>query len=70
VAAPNVLAICAIAFAVVFAVLGVLAAAMRLITVFFPARSAAADAAVIAAISGAVSALLPGSRVTRIEEET
>lgn len=58
------------AFAVVFAVLAVLAAAMHLITIVFPERVAELDGAVVAAISSTVAVLAPGARVTRIEEES
>ncbi len=67
--ATNVTVVCVIAFAVVFAVLTVLAAAMHAITIIFPERVAALDGAVVAAISNAVNAVAPGARVTRIEEE-
>ena len=60
---------CALAFAVVFVLLLILALAMRLITTAFPEPVAGTDAAVIAAISTTVASLVPGARVTKIEEE-
>jgi hypothetical protein len=69
VTATSLFAVCVTAFCVVFAVLAALAAAIRLLTVAFPERRAVVDAAIVAAVSGSVAALLPGARVTRIEEE-
>lgn len=65
---PGLAVVCLTAFAVVFLVLAVLAAAMRTITIAFPER-AGLDAATVAAVSGAVAALVPGARITSIEEE-
>jgi hypothetical protein len=64
------LLVCLAAFAVVFLVLAVLAAVLRLITVLCPARDAALDLGLFAAISTSVASLAPGARVTRIEEES
>lgn len=66
----SLLTICGIAFVSVFVLLSFLALAMYAITVFFPQPRAVADAAVVAAISSTVAQVLPGARVTRIEEET
>jgi hypothetical protein len=60
---------CAIAMVAVFFLLGVLALVMELITLAFPVRRIAADPAIIAAVTTTVTALFPGSKVTRIEEE-
>jgi hypothetical protein len=60
---------CAIAFVAVFALLTFLALTMHFITSLFPIRATTVDAAIVAAISGAVAAVLPGARVTHIEEE-
>jgi len=65
---PDLLVMCASAFAAVFLLLAVLAFAMRLILVFFPARSTEADAAVLAAVHVAVSTFYPGSKATNIQE--
>jgi Na+-transporting methylmalonyl-CoA/oxaloacetate decarboxylase gamma subunit len=70
VAATNLLLVCAVAFTVVFTVLALLAAAMHVITIVFPARAPAPDSAVVAAISSTVAVLVPGARVTRVEEES
>lgn len=67
--ATSLVVVCVIAFAVVAAVLTALAASIRLLTILFPARVAAVDAAVVAAVSTAAASLIPGARVTRIEEE-
>lgn len=68
--APSLLLVCAVAFTVVFSVLALLAATMHVITILFPLRAPAPDSAVVAAISSTVAVLLPGARVTRIEEES
>ena len=61
---------CLIALVAVFILLGLLAMAMNLITRAFPVRDDIADTAVVAAVAAAVAALIPGARVTRIEEES
>jgi hypothetical protein len=66
----GLLSACLIAMIAVFALLGLLAVIMRLITVAFPVREGRIDAAVIAAITTAVASVYPGAKVTRIEEET
>lgn len=57
-----------VAYIVAFAVLTVLAIMMRLITLLFPEKRTAEDAAVIAAITTTYQTLSPGSVVTKIEE--
>jgi hypothetical protein len=66
---PSLTVVCTMAFATVFVVLAVLAALLHLITFLFPPPAVAADEAVVAAIAGTVASAMPGSRVTRIEEE-
>lgn len=68
--ATNLLVVCVAAFSVVFLVLALLAAAMRLITILFPERVPGPDGVVYAAIASTVAVLAPGTRVTRIEEES
>jgi len=68
-APENLIQICAIAFVSVFGLLSFLAITMKLITTVFPQRIKRLDQAVVAAISSTVATLLPGSTVTRIEEE-
>ncbi len=65
----SLLLLCSTAFVSVFVLLAFLAVAMHLITVFFPERRAAVDAVVSAAIATTVASIIPGARVTRIEEE-
>jgi hypothetical protein len=60
--------VCITAFAVVLLALALLAAAMHLITLAFPERALSPDTAIVAAVSSTVAALIPGARVTRIEE--
>ena len=67
---PNLLAVCSLAFLVVFLLLSILALAQQWITNVFPERIAAVDAVVVAAISTAVASVYPGARVSRIEEES
>jgi hypothetical protein len=64
----GLLQICAIAFLMVFAILTILALVMRLIIVIFPEKAVATDAAMIAAVTAAVQTVLPGTKVTTIEE--
>jgi Na+-transporting methylmalonyl-CoA/oxaloacetate decarboxylase gamma subunit len=71
---PSLLPVCGIAFLSVFILLALLAYAMRLITVAFPAgaragEGKAADPATVAAIASTVAALYPGAQVSKIEEE-
>ena len=66
----DLLWVCTIAFVSVFTLLAGLAVVMHLITVAFPERRTAVDPTVTAAISTTVATLIPGARVTRIEEET
>ena len=65
----NLFAVCSLAFLTVFALLAFLALAMHLITTAFPPVKAVLDSAVVAAITNTVAALVPGARVTKIEEE-
>jgi hypothetical protein len=65
----NLLAVCAIAFGMVFALLALLAVAMHGIVALFPERERGSDLAVMAAIATAVTSVIPGARVTHIEED-
>jgi hypothetical protein len=65
----NLFAVCSLAFLTVFALLAFLALAMHVITLSFPATKAVLDSAVVAAVTNTVAALIPGARVTKIEEE-
>lgn len=67
--ATSPFVVCVLAFVVVFAVLATLAAAIQLLTVLLPARPVTGDAVLVAAISDTVATVLPGTVVTRIEEE-
>ena len=60
--------ICISAFLAVFALLSVLAVVMRIIFVLFPEKESGIDAVVVAAITSTVSAIYPGTRITKIEE--
>lgn len=59
-----------IAFVAVFTLLSLLALAMRLLITLFPPPGSRTDPAVIGGIHAAVGSLIPGARVTRIEETT
>ena len=65
----SLLLLCSTAFVAVFVLLAFLAVAMHLITVCFPQQRTAVDAVVSAAIATTVASIIPGARVTRIEEE-
>lgn len=67
---PDLLLICTAAFVAVFGLLSVLAATMRALISVFPAQALGVDAATLAAVSSAVSAAIPGTKVTNIEEES
>jgi hypothetical protein len=66
---PNLIYICATAFAGVFILLTVLAILMRLIILIFPEKALAADAAIMAAITSTYNTLYPGTKITQIKEE-
>ena len=67
--AASLFSACLIALVAVFALLGVLALTIGLITTVFPERRHAIDPALAAAISTTVAQIIPGARVTRIEED-
>ena len=67
--ATSLFSACGLAFLTVFVLLAFLAVVMHLITEAFPESEDAIDPAVIAAITGTVATLIPGARVTRIEEK-
>jgi hypothetical protein len=64
----SILAICLIAFSAVFFLLALLAVVMQLITAAFPIVKQELSTAYVAAISSTFNVLIPGSKVTRIEE--
>lgn len=66
---PNMLLICVSAFTAVFVLLALLALAMRSLIAVFPERLAKVDPALLAAVSATVSAVFPGTKITRVEEE-
>jgi len=62
--------ICLNAFIAVMALLGLLAGALRALTLLFPEKAdTSPDPVWAAAITHAVAAQWPGARVTRIEEQ-
>jgi hypothetical protein len=66
---PDLLIICASAFAAVFVLLGFLALIMRVITAVFPAKDIGSDAVVMAALAGVMQTVYPGTKITRVEEQ-
>ncbi len=66
----SLFAVCNIAYTTCFVVLGVLALVMYAITAVFPVGTAKTDAALIAAITSTVAAIIPDAQVTKIEEES
>ena len=77
---PNLFVMCLNAFVAVLVLLSLLALVMRLLGVVFPPSgrpageagpgeaTTAADPALAAAITTATQSILPGGRITRIEE--
>lgn len=64
----DLLMICLTAFSAVFILLAILAGVMSLITLAFPRKAPVTDSVHIAAIASAMYSLVPGSKVTKIEE--
>jgi hypothetical protein len=65
----GLLAACLTAMAAVFLLLGFLAVVMDVTTRLFPVREQTIDPYLVAAVANAVTTVVPGARVTRIEEE-
>jgi ABC-type transporter Mla subunit MlaD len=65
---PDLLVICAAAFVAVFLLLSLLAVVMRVLVAVFPEKPVGIDGATLVALSAAVSAVYPGSRITNVEE--
>ena len=65
----DLLLICGVAFLMVFIILTLLALSMRIIILVFPEKSAKIEAAMIAAVTAAVQTIMPGTKVTKVEEE-
>jgi len=65
----DLLMMCVAAFSAVFVLLSLLALAMRGLIAVFPEKAAKTDAALLAALTSVVSAVFPGSKITRVEEE-
>lgn len=68
----NIIVLSLVAFTVVIVTLWILSVMMRVISTIFPERELqaprAVDQSVAQAVGMAVSAILPGSTITRIEE--
>ncbi len=62
-------AMCGVALLVVFALLGLFALAIHFIVRLFPEGRTGDSAVHASVIAAAVAAVLPGARVSRIEEE-
>jgi hypothetical protein len=67
-AEPGLWGLSISAFSAVLVLLALLAGAVRLLTAVFRPPPPPSDAAVVAAIHATVQRMLPGGRVTRIEE--
>ena len=65
---PNLLLICTSAAVAVFALLTLLAIAMRVLMAVFPEEIGQGDAAMLAAVATAVSAAYPGTKITDVTE--
>ena len=66
---PDLLMVCVSAFLAVFLLLSFLALVMRGLIAVFPEKRVTTDPALLAAVSVAVSAVYPGSKITRIEDQ-
>lgn len=64
----SLLPICITAMLGVFALLALLAGAMRTLVVLFPERAEGDDAAMLAAVTAAATAAYPGTKVTNVTE--
>jgi hypothetical protein len=64
----SLLMVCVASFVAVFIVLGFLAATMRVLMRIFPVKGVGIDGPTLAAITSAVSAAYPGSKVADIQE--
>jgi hypothetical protein len=67
-ASPDIVTICISALITVFALLGFLAAVMKLVVLLFPEKAATDDPTVAAALAASVAAHFPGRSISRIEE--
>ena len=67
-ASPNLFLICASAFAAVFLLLAFLSLVMRIMMAIFPQKTPKGDTAMLAAVAATVSAVYPGTKITRFEE--
>jgi len=65
---PELLFVCISAFIAVFVLLALLALVMKIIILLFPERLARTDATVLAAVASVVSAVYPGTKITKVEE--
>ena len=64
----NLLLICTSAFTAVFLLLAFLSLVMRIMIAIFPQKIPKGDAAMLAAVAATVSAVYPGTKITRFEE--
>jgi hypothetical protein len=64
----NLLMVCILSLAVAFAVLAVMAVIMRILMRIFPEPVRTIDAPTLAAITAAVSAHYPRTKVTEVKE--
>ncbi|MBZ0264115.1 hypothetical protein K8I28_05560 [bacterium] len=65
---PNLLVISLTAFVAVFTLLSLLALVMHFTTLIFPEIARKINATEVAVISSTIQTLIPGAKVTRIEE--
>ena len=65
---PDLLVICVTAFIAVFTLLAALAVIMRITSWIFAHKESTADTAMLAAVAAAVSAVYPGTIITKVEE--
>jgi hypothetical protein len=65
---PDLLMVCVVALLSVFALLSVLAVAMRALVTVFPERPVDSDPAMLAAVAAAATAAYPGTKITNVTE--
>jgi hypothetical protein len=68
-ASAELVLICGAAFLWVFLILCLLALLMRLLMRVFPGLESTSDPAVVAALTAVLGTVLPGTKVTKIEEK-
>ena len=64
----ELVAVCGVAFLMVFVILAFLAVIMKVIILVFPEKKGVSDTAMIAAMTATVHTVFPGAKLTKVEE--